>query len=181
VSYQIATGPGQATNERLRRPGHVGGDCRQPNVGHDHDRARADGLVEGDENRHSAATAQCRLYRGFARHGHVVIKDLSTGIIVSTLVDENDRDYSDGDLSLRESLLLASQRTGDDVIEFQGHTSRHINLQAALGQLIIDSNVEIQGLGADQLTVSGGNQSRVFLVQGGVTAEDQRPDDQRWR
>jgi len=91
-------------------------------------------------------------------------------LVVSTLADEIDGDYRDGDLSLREALLLASQRPGDDVITFKDTLrAGTITLAAALGQLVIDSNVDIQGLGMDQLTVRGSGQERVFGTLAGAT------------
>ena len=70
---------------------------------------------------------------------------LTAGLVVSTAIDELDGDHSPGDLSLREALALAAARPGDDVIEFDA--SLHgatITLDAALGQLEIDSNVVAQ-------------------------------------
>ncbi len=95
-------------------------------------------------------------------------------LIVSTNVDESDGNYSPGDLSLREVLLLAAGAPGNDVIQFDNSLrGSTITLVPALGQLVIDSNVDIQGLGADQLTVDAGRSTRdirVFYVASGVQA-----------
>ena len=55
---------------------------------------------------------------------------------VSTAVDENDGDYSPGDLSLREALALAAELPGNDVIEFDSSlVGGAITLDATLGQV----------------------------------------------
>lgn len=92
-------------------------------------------------------------------------------ILVSTLIDEDDGDHSFGDLSLREALGIAATNAGHDTIEFQyGLAVGTISLNSTLGQLVVDSDVTIQGLGIDDLTVSGGNAVRVFRVNTGVQA-----------
>jgi hypothetical protein len=92
--------------------------------------------------------------------------------VVSTNVDESDANYVIGDLSLREALSQAAGHSGLDQIVFR-HTldGQTITLSSGLGQLSVNSNVEIVGRGADQLTVSGGNAVRVFNVASGVAAE----------
>ena len=93
-------------------------------------------------------------------------------IVVSTLVDEDDNSYVPGDLSLREALELAAMFDGANAIQFD--TSLILNGPATIeltsGQLEIDSDVEIDGLGMDSLTIDAGGNSRVFLIDGGVTA-----------
>ena len=105
-----------------------------------------------------------------AADSNVATVTLTIPFTVSTLTDENDGDYSLGDLSLREALALAAAQAGDDVIQFDNSLAGGtITLDAGLGQLEIDSNVEIQGLGADQLTVDADGNSRVFNMANGVT------------
>ena len=93
---------------------------------------------------------------------------------VSTLVDENDGNISPGDVSLREALALAAQYDGADIIEFDPSLAGGtITLQNSLDRLIVDSDVEIRGLGSNQLTVNGGGagyHQGVFLVDSGVVA-----------
>ena len=96
----------------------------------------------------------------------VLIED---AFLVSTSVDENDGDYSAGDLSLREALVLAATRPGGDTIRFDS-TLAGSTITLSLGQLEIDSHVDIQGLGADQLTLDGDGNSRVVSVRPGTTA-----------
>lgn len=90
--------------------------------------------------------------------------------IVDILIDENDGNVSAGDLSLREALSLAS---AGDTITFDsslasldaGFGLGTIGLQ--LGALLVDQAVTITGLGADSLTISGENLSRVFTIDDG--------------
>jgi hypothetical protein len=108
-------------------------------------------------------------------YGHTAGPGLaaSYGIfIVSTNVDESDGNYAAGDLSLREALSLAAGHAGADQIVFRRELSgQTITLSSGLGTLSINSQVELAGRGADQLTVSGGGAVRVFSVASGVTAE----------
>ncbi|MFB2935938.1 lectin-like protein [Aerosakkonemataceae cyanobacterium BLCC-F154] len=83
--------------------------------------------------------------------------------VVDTLVDENDGDFSAGDLSLREAIAIAEN---NQAIAFSPTLSGGtINL--TLGELKIDRTLTIQGLGANDLTISGNNASRVFNIDDG--------------
>ncbi|MEL7087639.1 MAG: choice-of-anchor Q domain-containing protein, partial [Planctomycetota bacterium] len=81
--------------------------------------------------------------------------------IVSTLADEDDGDHTHGDLSLREAIGLAAQNPGPDVISFDddlfGTGMATIDMENGLGDLTLDSEVQIIGPGAEQLTVRVGN------------------------
>ncbi|WP_413160433.1 choice-of-anchor Q domain-containing protein [Capilliphycus salinus ALCB114379] len=81
-------------------------------------------------------------------------------IFVDTLVDENDGDLSVGDLSLREAIANASP---GDAIEFDSSLIGG-TITLTEGQLNINKPLTINGLGADNLTISGNNNSRVFLI-----------------
>ena len=92
-------------------------------------------------------------------------------IVVSTLIDENDGNHSDGSLSLREALSLADAAEGPDVIEFEPALSGGtITLAPGLGRLVVGSETEIRGPGADQLTIDADGQSGVFYVVNLTTA-----------
>ena len=108
--------------------------------------------------------------RGFERSGTTDIGafEYAAPIVVSTLTDEEDGIYGDGDLSLREALSLASTLDGPDTITFTPSLNGTILLGDADGNgvieagetatpLVIDSDVAIVGNGADQLEISGGN------------------------
>ena len=69
--------------------------------------------------------------------------------------------------SLRQALADAKASAGYDTITFAADLTGTITLTS---QVFIDSNVTIQGPGADTLTISGGNTTRVFSVSAGITA-----------
>jgi parallel beta-helix repeat protein len=96
--------------------------------------------------------------------------DLVNGqIIVTNPGDENDGNYSLGDLSLREALALSALAGGSDVIVFANHALGTGTLALIGGQLTITSNVEIIGPGADQFSIDAQGNSRVFNVMGSST------------
>ena len=101
-------------------------------------------------------------------------------LLVDTLVDESDGDFSRGDLSLREAIELANANPVPDTIRFDpifaaiaGPLPATILLTQ--GELAITDSVEIVGLGAELLTIDAsgndptpdendGNGSRVFNI-----------------
>jgi predicted outer membrane repeat protein len=88
-------------------------------------------------------------------------------ILVSSLDDEDDGDYSLGKLSLREALYIASQNTGPDVITFADNVRGTILLSS---QLVVGSEVTITGPGAGVLTIDAGGASRVLQISSGAAA-----------
>ena len=86
-------------------------------------------------------------------------------LIVSTLEDENDGDFSEGDLSLREAIALSNQQEGADTITFENGLNGSIILSQ--GELSIEDSVTISGLGAENTIVDGNNSSRVFKIDDG--------------
>ncbi len=99
-------------------------------------------------------------------------------LLVDTLVDESDGDFSRGDLSLREAIELANANPVPDTIRFDPiFTALAGPLPATIlltmGELLITDSVEIVGLGAELLTIdasgndptpdeNNGDGSRVF-------------------
>ncbi len=84
--------------------------------------------------------------------------------VLSTLIVTNPADSGDG--SLRAILALAS--SGDTITFDPSLAGQTITLTS--GELVIDKSLDIEGLGADQLTVSGNDASRVFdIIRRGVT------------
>jgi hypothetical protein len=71
-----------------------------------------------------------------------------------------------GNGSLRAAVLAAESNPGADVIQFAKHLNGTITLTT--GELLISTDLRIQGLGANRLTVSGNDASRIFSVMGGV-------------
>ena len=99
-----------------------------------------------------------------------VVPELSETITVDTLVDENDGDYSVGDLSLREAIALANEREGADTITFdESLAGGTIALDNDLGRdFNLNDSVSILGLGQDNLTLDGGF---IFNVETDVDLE----------
>src|SRR5260370_32397554 len=83
----------------------------------------------------------------------------------STLTVLNTHDSGAG--SLRD--LLAAADTGD-TIRFDHHLAGQ-TITLTSGELVIDKSLDIDGLGANRLTVSGNDASRVFQVSSGITVE----------
>jgi hypothetical protein len=88
-------------------------------------------------------------------------------ILTSTLIDENDGNYSLNDLSLREALVIAAANSGADTIVFKPGMTGTIALSSGL---TINSDVEIKGPGAGAMTVDAQNVSGVFTLNSGKTA-----------
>ncbi len=78
--------------------------------------------------------------------------------IVSILEDENDGDFSTGDLSLREAIALAES---GETIAFDSNLSGG-TITLALGELAIDKSLTIQGLGAENILIDGGGLDNFF-------------------
>ena len=82
--------------------------------------------------------------------------------IVNTRADENDPVGSGGNLSLREAINEANSTPEDDIITFDSSLSGIISLTS--GQLVITSNISIEGNGSN-ITVDAGGRSRgVHLI-----------------
>ncbi|MEM8678236.1 MAG: choice-of-anchor Q domain-containing protein [Planctomycetota bacterium] len=81
-------------------------------------------------------------------------------ITVDTLVDELDGSIVDGDISLRDAIAAAA--TGE-TIDFAVNGT--ILLDPALGELLIDKDLTIDGPGPDQLTIDAQGNSRVLSIQ----------------
>ncbi|MCR9206818.1 MAG: Ig-like domain-containing protein [bacterium] len=82
-------------------------------------------------------------------------------LIVDTLTDESDGDFSPGDLSLREAIELANFKAGADTIEFASALSGG-TITLTVDQLEVTDDLTITGLGSSSITISGGDAFRVF-------------------
>ena len=99
-------------------------------------------------------------------------------ILVSTEADgADDEDYTYGNLSLREALILASEHDGHDTITFD--TTLVDEIVLTQGELVVDSNVTIEGPGTNLLTIDADtddddetSESRVFKVYDVTNALD---------
>lgn len=85
-------------------------------------------------------------------------------IVVTT---SDDAIEADQETSLREALLIAADSPGPDTICFDPGLAED-PIELVLGQLTIDSDVTINGLGQNLLTIDAGGFSRVFYVGSSV-------------
>ena len=67
--------------------------------------------------------------------------ELPNELVVSILEDENDGDFSAGDLSLREAIALANEQEGEDTIIFDSDLSG-----GAIAQLLYSLSADCSGL-----------------------------------
>ncbi len=110
-------------------------------------------------------------------------------LVVDTLVDESDGNYSHGDLSLREAIELANMYSGPNypgvvqTIHFDPAltASGPATILLTMGELKITGSMEIDGPGADLLTIDAsgndptpgkldGKGSRIFNVDDGKSS-----------
>ena len=90
-------------------------------------------------------------------------------LIVDTNRDENDGNYSAGDLSLREAIGLANGSIGTNTITFAASlfTGGPASIVLRLGELGITESVTINGPGQTLLSINANQLSRVLNVIGG--------------
>ena len=105
-----------------------------------------------------------------------MLSNFGAGAATFTVTNLNDS----GPSSLRQAILDANTAVGSDAIAFQPGLSGTIVLTG--GHIAIAGNLAINGPGANVLSVSGNNASRIFLVStgaavtiDGVTLKDGQP------
>src|SRR5262249_46750277 len=91
------------------------------------------------------------------------LEELEERTVLSTLTVTSPAD--DGDGSLRAA--IAAAQSGDQIVFDESLQGQTITLTG--GELAISKSLDIEGLGANKLAVSGNHASRVFAVSGGVT------------
>ena len=92
-------------------------------------------------------------------------------IIVTTLTDELDVVYEDGDgLSLREALARAAGLAGEDTVVIQFADGLTGTMTLTIGELTIDSDVDIRGPGSGLLTIDGQGVTRLFDIGNAASA-----------
>jgi uncharacterized protein YkvS len=85
--------------------------------------------------------------------------EIVNNIVVDTLQDQDDGDFSEGDLSLREALKLIAD--GGTITFANSIANGTITL--ANGELLIDKSLTIDG-DTNKITISGNQTSRVFNI-----------------
>ena len=93
----------------------------------------------------------------------------SESLVVSTVADESDSDYSVGDLSLREAIQSANNFAGAATITFDPAVFSSPQTITFDSELSIADSVSILGPGNDLLTLDGDGDSRLFRVESGNT------------
>src|SRR4051794_31313540 len=101
---------------------------------------------------------RCRPATSYQPH----LEALEDRLVPSTLTVLNSLDSGPG--SLRAEIAAANP--GDQIVFAK---SVHA-ITLTSGELVINKSLDIEGPGANKLTVSGNNTSRVFDIQGGATA-----------
>src|SRR5712691_4688912 len=86
------------------------------------------------------------------------IEPLEDRTVLSMLTVTNPADSGDG--SLRAA--IAAAQSGDQIVFDTSLNGQTITLTS--GELAIDKSLDIEGLGADRLTVSGNDASRIFDI-----------------
>ena len=118
--------------------------------------------------------------RGFSRFvddfslqphpGQVDIGAYEYGLIVTETTDISNSNFDRDDLTLREALTMAFLVDGVNQIEFDPDVFAGGNtIVLTGGELIVDSDVEIIGLGADRLTIDAESSPYGFRVASGST------------
>jgi hypothetical protein len=108
----------------------------------------------------------CRTPRSRSASRWLAVEPLEDRTVPSTFTVLNLADGGDG--SLRAAILSAEANPGADVIRFASQV--HGTITLTTGELDIRSDLTIDGPGANRLTVSGNDASRVFDVAGGADA-----------
>ena len=94
----------------------------------------------------------------------IIVMPLTSWALSFTVTNTNDS----GEGSLRQAVADAVLSPDDDTIEFDpsltGQTISLTSGEIPIGDDFTTANIAIKGLGADNLTISGGDSSRVFIV-----------------
>jgi CSLREA domain-containing protein len=91
------------------------------------------------------------------------VQDLRPVLVVDNALDELDGDYTLGDLSLREAILIANQTPGIDEIHFAPEINGQ-PLLLTLGQLAVTDPLIVTGNGAANTVIDAQLLSRIFDV-----------------
>ena len=92
--------------------------------------------------------------------------------VVDTLIDDDDGNYSPGDVSLREAIAATNGSAGADTITFAASLTSGGPATMLLlhGELAIGESLTISGPGAGLLTIDASGSSRVLNIDDGKSA-----------
>ena len=113
-----------------------------------------------------------RVQAGVVDSGAFELAPSATGSLVVTTTNDEDNGTSDPAFgtgtSLREAIGFANTNADPSAITFSARFNTAQTITLGGTQLVISQTVSITGPGANLLSVSGNNLSRVFLIQGGT-------------
>ena len=92
-----------------------------------------------------------------------------TDILVDNTGDEDDGNYSEGNVTLREAIIASNTNPGTQNIYIDASLAGETILLGGT-QLQLTDDVTIANLGTSSVTIDGNMTSRIFYVNGGVTA-----------
>ena len=97
-------------------------------------------------------------------------RQLLTTLVVDSLSDVNDGDFSSGNFTLREAISVANLLAGEETITFDtdGVFATPQRIEMSGTELEISESLTIDGTGADSLTIDANGASRVV----NITASD---------
>ena len=94
-------------------------------------------------------------------------------LTVDILTDEADGMHGPGDLSLREAIKLANGSVGTDAIDFDNSLAGG-SIDLTLGQLEVNDDLTVTGLGSSQLTIDGQFNSALMTINQSATTQISR-------
>jgi CSLREA domain-containing protein len=107
-------------------------------------------------------TAEMTVDLAIAESTRLSYQGILADFVVTTAEDEEDGNLDQNDLSLREAIATANNTPGTDNITFDSNINY---IKLTQGTLSITDALNIQGSGADALTIDGGNQNfGVFAI-----------------
>ncbi len=123
-----------------------------------------------DQRRGGRGTVEARRRRRWRMQPTVLVLEERTMLSTFTVNNPTDSPVA-GEIDLRQAIAMANAATSVSTIDFNITTPATITLSS--GQLELSNTsyaTTIDGPGASQLSINGNNASRVFQVDGGVTA-----------
>lgn len=132
--------------------------------------ATTDAVVEGTTTGPTAILATTDAVLGGTTTGSTAEPTSTDVVLGSNILVTNTNDSGAG--SLRQAVLNANASAGAKTIVFQGSTFSDrtpVTIELTSGELIITNTITMMGTGANQLTISGNNRSRVFYIPVGTT------------
>jgi hypothetical protein len=100
--------------------------------------------------------------------GAVIVEPIERRVLLASIVVNSLADNTtlgDGLTTLREAIAAAAANSGPDVVTFANKLQGTITLTN--GELAIDTDLDVNGPGAQRIAVSGNGASRIFNVIGG--------------